>query len=67
MRLIENIMEDTVDENDDQAVRETILNKKHNRLTISEIKKTLLRQGKYHEIDFKCHSFKSFVHLIEIN
>lgn len=26
-----------------------------------------MRQGKYHEIDFKCHSFKSFVHLIEIN
>lgn len=26
-----------------------------------------MRQGKYHEFDFKCHSFKSFAHLIRIN
>jgi len=61
------MMETEPEENDDDAHHEVKLNQRHNRLTIQEIKKALLKQGKYNESDFKCHSFKSFVHLIRIN
>ena len=55
------------EENDNEATKDNNFHQKNNRLTILEIKKALLRQGKYHEFDFKCHSFKSFAHLIRIN
>jgi len=66
-RLIEGMIDDEPEENDDIQNREVKLHQKNNRLTINEIKKALLKQGKYHEFDFKCHSFKSFIHLIRIN
>lgn len=61
------MLDNEPEENDDYQTREVKMHQKNNRLTITEIKKALLRQGKYHEFDFKCHSFKSFVHLIRIN
>jgi hypothetical protein len=66
-RLIEGMLDSEPEQNDDAQNREPKFHQKNTRLTISEVKKALLKQGKYHEIDFKCHSFKSFVHLIRIN
>lgn len=67
-RLIEGMLETEPEDNDDlQHNKEVKLHQKNNRLTINDVKKTLLKQGKYHEFDFKCQSFKSFVHLIRIN
>ena len=40
---------------------------KNGNLLLGLVKRELLLRGNYHQLDYKCQSFKSFIHLIETN